>query len=222
MSPIVLELAGSFNEKIGASDFTQPIPGTGISVVPIFFQPLVEDLFMTYDGNFYRSYYDTFRREYIYGISLKLTSLTAFYELPSKQLARSPNIDVDDSDSVKAEKLLANYFQYQKVGLKLWQLQLPVWRRMAGYVDNAIWIPKGETILQNKGMQVKLNLLPYLGASYVNHQGGIGFQVVDKGNGGLQSNDYISVSGEWECKVTALPKITGVLNVVERFIPPGT
>ena len=220
MNSVSLEYAGSFCENFGANDFTEAIPNTGISVVPIFFSPIVRDLFLTYNNNLLQSWYEEFRREYIYGISIKLTSLSAFYELPSKQLAKSANIDIDDSDSVKTEKLLANYFQYQKIGLKLWQYQVPVWRRMVGYTENSIWVPKGETILQNKGIQVKLNLLPYLGSSYVGHEGGIGFQVIDKGNGGLRDGDYISISGEWECKITAMPKVTGVLNVVERYIPP--
>ena len=150
-------------------------------------------------------------------MSLKINSLAAFYELPSKQLAKSVNIDIDDTDAQKTDKLLANYFQYQKVGLRLWIKQMPLHRNQASWQNSLTWFPRGETILQNKGLQIRINLLPYLGSQYVDLNGAIGFQIVDKGNGRLSGADYISVSGEYEFELTALPKVIGVVNLVETL-----
>lgn len=214
-----LTQSGSFHEKYNAA--TAGNAGNAYpenTIFPIYFYPIFEQSLQGRNGNYQISWRETFEQEYIFAIKFNLLSLSAFYELPSKGLAGFPDIDVDDSDAQKAIKLLENYGKYQKVGLKLWIKQEPVWRNTASYAQNTVWMPTGETVLQNKGMQIKLNLLPYLGATTFDMiNGAIGFSIIDKGNGVLAGNDYLIIVGEWEYSLTAFPRVTGVINLIHAL-----
>lgn len=214
----IFEFSGTFSETIvagttGETNVGQP----GLVIVPIRFSRVVEEALQgTNQNGLMESWLQKFRMDYAYGVSIELLSLGCFYELPSKKLAPVADIDLDDSDAVKTKKMLDLYFRYEKVGLKLWVYQSPVWRGFAQYNEPS-WFQRGETILQNKGMQMKLNLLPYLGANTLDADGGVGFQIINKGNGGLGTGDYISIFGEYRAKISYIPKVTGVINLVERL-----
>ncbi len=219
-----IEQSGSFHETYTQSSSSMGAAGISFpesEIFPIYFDPIFEESMKGRMGNFQTSWRNTFEEEYIYAIQFELLSLSAFYELPSKLLAGFIDIEDDDSDGAKAQKLMENYSRYQKVGLKTWVKQEAVWRRAISYNDNSSWMPAGETVLQNKGMQMKINLLPYLGVTRLNMlSGAIGFQVVDKGNGKLGGADYITVMGEWKYTLTAFPRVTGVINLVNVVPPP--
>ncbi len=226
MSVLKIERNGSFHETYSMDsivDSSASFPSNMIH--PINFWGMFGESMITYDKSstgqvIQGDWTEKLKQDYIYGTSLEITSLTAFYELPSKLLAGFVDIEDDDSDGVKAQKLMDNYSRFQKVGLKLWVKQTPIWRSQVNTYSSTSWIPTGETILQNKGVQMKINLLPYLGATVFDVlSGSIGLQFVDKGNGRLGNGDYVTVLGEWKYTLTAFPKVVGAINLVETFTP---
>lgn len=225
MSVLKIEKSGSFHETYAAGSL--PPLGSGYpdnTIFPIWFAPIFSKSMQTWEqritGVYPEDWTEKFKQDYIFATTFEITSLIAFYELPSKLLAGFVNIEDDDSDGIKAQKLMDNYSRFQKVGLKLWIRQEPVWRSMIAVDASPIWIPTGETILQNKGVQMKINLLPYLGATVFDiFSGAIGFSIIDKGNGKFGGADYLTVIGEWKYTLTAFPKVIGAINLVETFTP---